>query len=422
MTMKVMRRVQVRTAVVSLCMLNMFAATGGRAAETLKLVAKSPVDANASYIEATQTLLRDATHTVMIFDTLGTGAYCGGGSDVEMWRADLDPKLPIAKRVKFIQALSGNQTTRGTIFRSGSHGALFAGGGWCGPKPPFYSPSSDNGKTWIAAQNGVHPPNSTFSFGEFRGRVYAGTGYAPYNGEVYRWLGANGTNMFERVLSIPQPRTIVTAISAYENAMFVGSVLYGDRNCSTGAPVYRSSDGNKFATTKGIPACANVFAFAPQDGAFLSVVSLTGVYANYNFPLLLYSWKSGNKIWQGSGTSNFTLTASENTKAPFANGPVYFITNDGRYVYAFGYPTGVQSSGIYRSKDAGRKWELFAAAPAGQLLSFISIQSCELFAGTFADSTGAASMYQVHVEGCQAPNSAAGPGTATRALTDSLVR
>lgn len=135
-------------------------------------------------------------------------------------------------------------------------GMLFTGGGWCGHKPPYVS--TDGGETYRAATIGVHPPNSTFSLVEFEGDVYAGTGYEPWPGQVYRWIGS-GPDDWELVLHLNPPRTVVGTIAVHQGQLFVGtSLIPCGRGCVGTTPVYVSPDGSTFNPTTGIPSCHQV--------------------------------------------------------------------------------------------------------------------------------------------------------------------
>ncbi|MFH2052624.1 MAG: hypothetical protein ABIK96_09190 [bacterium] len=84
--------------------------------------------------------VRDTAPGEFVFVTWNEGAFCGGGTPA-------------------------------------TDGTLFTGGSWCGSKPPYVS--ADGGETWRAANTGVYPLTSTFSFCEVGGQVYAGSGYEP---------------------------------------------------------------------------------------------------------------------------------------------------------------------------------------------------------------------------------------------------
>ncbi|MFN9368461.1 MAG: hypothetical protein ACK6CT_06785 [Planctomycetia bacterium] len=195
-------------------------------------------------------LARGKNATELLLATQNPGADCGHGTPASVWKAVLDPATRNVLRLEKKQDLADIQNVRDTLVEA-SDGTLFAGGGWCGYKPPYFS--SDGGETWQPADAGpVHPPNSTFSFVEFRGSIYAGTGYEPHHGQVYRWLGEGN---WTRVLDIPPPRSIVNNLVVFEEQLFVGSVIYGwgGKGSETSVPVYVSADGEQFKPTEGIP-------------------------------------------------------------------------------------------------------------------------------------------------------------------------
>lgn len=223
----------------------------------LELVAEvPPTDGiTVEWIEAIQGL--DSSPNEIVFASWNVGAYCGGGTPASAWKLILDPDTGEMADLSLKQHLALIQVVRGSLFEA-SQGTLFTGGGWCGYKPPYYS--IDGGESWLPATQGVHPPNSTFSYAELNGEVYAGTGYCPWHGGVYRWLGAASPDQWELVLDIAPPRNYVDAMAAYDGRLYVGSVFYGYGcgGCEDTVPVWVSTDGNTFNATTGIPSCYSV--------------------------------------------------------------------------------------------------------------------------------------------------------------------
>jgi len=284
--------------------------------------------------------VRDIAPNEIVFATETVGAYCGGGAPVKAWKIILDPDTGDVVSVTKKQDLSKIQNIRETLFES-SNGNLFTGGGWCGYKPPYYS--TDGGETWQSADAGpVHPPNSTYSFAEFNSDIYAGTGYEPYHGEVYRWLG-NGN--WEKVLETGSARNIVDSMAVYKDQLFVAAQLYGYVSC-TGIPVYVSSDGDNFNATTGIDTCYNV-------QQLLIVNEQLVAWVNNRQPIpnnadYVYRWDGSS--WEELG--DFGLEG----------GCIWCeaaVSNDG-VIYHYGHLSEDPSPGIYQSTDLGLTWQQIA--------------------------------------------------------------
>ena len=82
------------------------------------------------------------------------------------------------------------------------------------------------------------PFRSSYCLAEYRGGVYIGTGYEPYHGQVYRWLGDSGSNHWELVAIAP-PRSIVRSLAVFNDGLFAIQI-YGWQNqgYETSTPVY----------------------------------------------------------------------------------------------------------------------------------------------------------------------------------------
>ena len=344
---------------------------GGEArAWTMKEVLTTPAGAPVERIEALL-VPREAPNDIL-FATLNVGADCGGGTPARLWRATVDPATHKASGLRLVQELSAIQNVRGALFED-SHGTYFTGSGWCGEKPGYYS--TDGARTFRAATKGVHPPNSTFRYAEFGGRVYAGTGYDPYPGGVYRWLGASGPDMFEQVLTVPDPRTIVFALTSYRQRLYVGSLVYGVGECAGTVPVYASADGSHYEPTTGIPDCHSVPRFLKAKGALLAETQAP------DGSWFLYRWNGAG--WQQQATLPFTFPNWE-----------ALVASNGTDLYAFGAPKPGDPAALYRSRNLGVRWTKFAVLPAGAPeIGAIVPASGGIYALSLGDAQGRGHIY-----------------------------
>ena len=325
--------------------------------------------------------VRDAASHEIVFGARNPGATCGGGTPASAWKMTLDPLTGDVVDVTKKQDLSLIQNLRGTLFER-SDGALFTGGGWCGYKPPYYS--VDGGETWQRADAGpVHPPNSTFSYAELDGVLYAGTGYAPHHGQVYRWLGGGN---WELVLDIAPPRSIVKTMAVYDDRLFVGSQVYGwgGSGCASSVPVYVSSDGNTFTATTGIPPCYSV-----RDLLVVGdqLVARAADYFN-NLDQRMYHWNDGTQTWDeiGAVALDWHLHSQPDMVA------------HADHIYAYGQAPGDPSAGIYRSTDLGQTWQQVAVIENPDV-SALAIHDSVLYAGTRGDASNVAYIYRIPLTG-----------------------
>ncbi len=348
------------------------------ASSTLELVGDIPSTDGISieFIEAMQVL--DSNPDELFFVTRNQGADCGGGTPVSVWKMTLDPNTGNKVSVAHIQSLSQIQTTRDDLFES-SDGTLFTGGGWCGYKPAYYS--TDNGNTWQTADSGpVYPPNSVFSFAEFNGDVYAGTGYDPYPGQVYRWLGSGS---WELVLNIDSPdRNIVDAMVAYDNQLFVGSWVYwyNHEDCASTTPVLVSPDGNTFNPTTGIPPCHTIFKFLVVDNQLVTLAGNRETGINY-----MYRWNGISETWEEIAEYSISEPHSYNMASHNSN------------IYAYGQAPGDAAAGIYQSSDLGITWQQIAVLENPDAYS-MTIHDGTLYIGTFADTNNIAYIYRYRLK------------------------
>ena len=345
-------------------------ASGQAGAWTMTEVLSTPASAPIERIEAL--LVPREEPTDLLFATMNVGADCGGGTPAKLWRATVDPLTHKASSLRLVQELAEIQNVRGALFED-SRGTYFTGSGWCGEKPGYYS--TDGAKTFLAATKGVHPPNSTFRYAEFAGRVYAGTGYDPYPGGVYRWLGTTGPDVFEEVLTIPDPRTIVFALTTYSKRLFVGSLVYGSGDCAGTVPVYASGDGTNYAATTGIPDCHSVARFLKVKGTLLAETQAPdGAW-------FLYRWNGAG--WQQQATLPFRFPNYE-----------ALVASDGSSLYAFGSPRSGSPAALYRSRNLGLSWTKFAILATGAPeIGAIVPASGGIYALSLGDAQGRGHIY-----------------------------
>jgi hypothetical protein len=200
----------------------------------------------------------------------------------------------------------------------------------------------DGGDTWLPANVGTYPPNSTFSFVEYNGSIYAGTGYSPEPGEVYRWLGG-GT--WEKVFENPsQARNIIQSMVEYNDHFFVGSSIYASGAWAGTTAVHISDDGDNFTATTGIPSSESILQFLIADEQLLA---LTQTYNTNDFSL--YKW--GGTEWQYHTEYDFEEKIRAYNQA-------IAVSEDG-ILYTTGKAPGDTSTGFYRSCDLGVTWYQF---------------------------------------------------------------
>jgi hypothetical protein len=181
--------------------------------------------------------------------------------------------------------------------------------------------------------------------------------------------------MFQLVLSIPQPRTIVGALISFKNVLFVGSSVYGSGNCDGTTAVYKSNDGKIFDKTTGIPSCATVLHFMKVQGRLIAAaLELSGVN------VVLYEWTG--IYWRTKAT------------VPLLGVDYYLITTDSRSIFAFGTPRPGLKATLYRSSDLGSSWSNFAITPRGApAITVIAAHDGGIFAASMGDANGLAHIY-----------------------------
>ena len=344
----------------------------------LELVAEvPPTDGiTVEWIEAIQGL--DSSPNEIVFASRNVGADCGGGTPVSAWKLILDPDTGELVDLSLKQHLTLIQNVRRSLFEA-SDGTLFTGGGWCLYKPPYYS--IDGGESWQPATQGNHPPNSNFSYAEFNGEVYLGTGYAPYHGQLWRWLGESSTDHWELLLDIAPPRNYVDAMAAYDGRLYVGSVFYGYGcgGCEDTVPVWVSTDGNTFNATTGIPSCYSVLDLLVVGDDLVAHVAECGTADYY-----IYRWRTDLSAWE--------------EVAPYDLGPsgLRLVSHEGA-IYSYGQAPGDPAAGIYESADLGQTWQQLAALEDPDA-SALHIHGDSLYIGTGRDANDIAYIYRMRLE------------------------
>lgn len=324
--------------------------------------------------------LLDDYPNILIVATVNIGATCGGGTPATIWRITINDATGIATSVIQQQTLNQIQELRRTMFES-SDGTLFTGSGWCGFKPPYYS--VDQGMTWMPATNGTYPPNSTFSYAEFLGNVYVGTGYAPYHAQVYRWLG-NGS--WQLVFDIPPPRTIVDSLEIYQNRLFVAPHIYGGNanDCVGSVPVYMSTDGISFQPTIGIPECKTVRALVATENGLFAFGHHSQYLADPNETRFVYKWETNTNAWSLVADGADSIDQAINYEGiVYHQGLLYGFTTSGSS----------SAPGLYRSQN-GSNWSLLVEMSEPDI-SAILIENNTLFMGTQEDADGVAHIYSL---------------------------
>lgn len=305
----------------------------GSTPDNPKVWAEFPADAQIDHVEALLPLASDPTQ--FIVGTQQIGAYCGGGTPAVMWKAKADPNGGLAAITR-IQDLSLIQQYRFTIFQSAVDGTLFTGSGWCGYKPAYCS--VDNGATWQRADSGsVHPPNSTFVYADFQGSTYVGTGYNPYDAEVYRWKGSGN---WEKVFGQSNPWSLVNALGVFNNRLYVGRAL--NAGCTTASvAVYVSSNGSDFKATSGIDQCQSIEQFIAAGSTLYAWSAQYGVNTKnmYRLDETTDTWSQVSSI-EAVGAGRAHLAVIGNTM----------------YITLSSLGTGGQ--GIYATTDWGVTWNL----------------------------------------------------------------
>lgn len=323
------------------------------------------------YVE-TLIALRGEPNTLLAASQV-EGSNCGTGPGAAIDRMTLDPATRLPISVTHLQQLSGTQSVRGVMIESGTDGTLLTGGGWCGATPPYYS--MDRGQSWsVAVSGGVYPNNSVFGFAEFNGAIYAGSGYRPNAGEIYRWRG-NAT--WERVYSFGTTRNIVQTLATFDGKLFAGSIAY--ETCSTcegTTAVVVSIDGQTFVPTVGIPSCHQAFKIFDMGGVLYAMTALCGSEARS-----LYAWDPSTATWSALRAIGDLKIDSQ--RFAVSNGVMYTKAADLRSVVF--------------SRDIGRTWETLpdlGTALSGEITAIVNVNDT-IYWTAFKGSDGLARVFRI---------------------------
>jgi len=259
------------------------------------------------------------------------------------------------------------------LIESATDGTLLTGGGWCGATPPYYS--TDQGQSWsVAVSSGVYPSNSVFAYAEFNGALYAGTGYRPNPGEIYRWTG-NAT--WERVYSFGTARNIVQGLTTFDGRLFAGATLYEACNvCEGTTAVVVSSDGQTYTPTVGIPACHHVFDLFDMEGVLYALTAQCGSEERF-----LYSWDTATATW--SVLRSIGELRSDSIRFAVSRGVMYTKSTDLRSVVI--------------SRDIGRTWETLpdlGTALSGEITAIVNVNDT-IYWTAFKGSDGLARVFRI---------------------------
>lgn len=326
---------------------------------------------NVKYVETLMPLRNEPT--TLLAASQVEGSDCGTGPGAAIWRMTLEPTTRVPSSVSFIQQLSGTQSVRGAMIESGTDGTLLTGGGWCGATPPYYS--TDHGQTWsVAVSGGSYPSNSVFGYVEFNGAIYAGTGYRPNPGEVYRWMG-NAT--WQRVYSLGAARNIVQALATFGGQLFVGGTLYESCGvCEGTTAVAVSTDGQTFAPTVGIPACHQAFKLFDVQGGLYALTAPCGSEERF-----IYSWDPVTATW--SVLRSIGDLRVDSIRLAVSRGAMYAKSSDLRSVMV--------------SRDIGRTWEALpdlGANLSGEIMAIVNVNDT-IYWTALKGSDGQARVFRV---------------------------
>ena len=351
----------------------------GVSGSELELVTKvAPADGiRVRWIDAMEVLNNNPTE--IVFASKNEGAYCGGGTPAAAWKLILDSNTGEVISLDFKQTLSKIQEVRDLLVNS--DGTILTGGRWCGYKPPYYS--ADGGESYQLATKGVHPPNSTFKLIEFQGEVYAGTGYEPYHGQIYRWLGKDSSNHWELVLDIDPPNSYFDAFAVYKDRLFAGSSVYWHPmdGCEDSVLIYVSDDGHTFKPTVGVPPCSRVNELVVVGDQL--VVRLINLVDKLGY---MYKWDDELEKWEE--TTSFS-------QGIFLGRPPMISHKDS--IYAYRQTKSGHSRGIYQSVDLGKTWEQLVPFEYPRIYGW-TIHNDTMYVATESDSTNNAYIYKLKLE------------------------
>lgn len=298
-----------------------------------------------------------------------------GYGPARIWKMTLDPITGNVVSILSKQILSQTMNVSDLLYETAS-GTIFTGAGWLGFNSPYYS--VNGGETWLMAGGGsIRNSYSTYSFIEFKGNLYAGSGYYPNHGKLHRWLG-NGN--WAEVFDYPPPRSILNVMAVYKEAFFFSAVIYwwNNQDWQISVPVYQTPDGVVCHPAPGIPPDRQITHFFIINGELLSWTFNQFDSSQRH----VYRWDGRNWVLLGVNSIQWSK--------------VYRIaTTDGRVIYNVGRAPGDSADGVCCSLDGGLTWEQIAIIE-NEPISALHLAKNVLYMGTERPGNRAG-LYRINV-------------------------
>jgi hypothetical protein len=181
--------------------------------------------------------------------TQDLGAECGYGTPVSVWKSDDGKNF-----VKIASLSDGKNAIQSVRYASVEfQGNYYAGSGWCGLKPPFYS--SDGGKSWVSIEKGLEiigrfATNQVFAYAVFNDELYAGTGYGPNGAAVYKLKGDH----WEKVLGSPGAGLYEATVDLIVHNGYLHALIsnVGEKENPATHRLQRTKDGSSWESVIGL--------------------------------------------------------------------------------------------------------------------------------------------------------------------------